>query len=94
MHCRAAKATQDAQTALKDVEKSLSDSSNWGESSSTSWWNKVVGKLTGRQPTLAERAQQAAKDAYIETQKRADDAVARAKQVRLCLGIPGASNWR
>lgn len=81
--CRAAEASHDAQDALKDAEETLQKPINWDARPSEGVWSKIKKTVTGTPPTAQEKAEEAAKQAIKATQKRAEDAVSRAKQVRL-----------
>ena len=83
-YCRAAQATHEAQESLRDVEETLQKPANWeGSNSPEGVWSKIKKTVTGTPPSPTEKAQQTARDAVHATQKAADEAIRRAKQVPL-----------
>ena len=78
---RAAEATKDAQGSLHNLEDELQKPANWQPHQQEGVWSKVKKTVTGTPPSAAERTQETAKEALTASQKAADEAVARAKQV-------------
>ena len=87
MHCRATEATRDAQGSLHNLEDELQKPANWQPHQQEGVWSKVKKTVTGTPPSAADRTQQTAKEALTASQKAADEAVARAKQVGQALPL-------
>ena len=66
------------------MEETLQKPANWeGSNSPEGVWSKIKKTVTGTPPSPTEKAQQTARDAVHATQKAADEAIRRAKQVPL-----------